>query len=96
MLCEVTEEIKEISTNEAVLKNFDKKIGTTPEKGRVWRWSNTTSGLRKNTEGPVLRPTVKPVKRFIPELTGNSTGNLLSLNFALACDKCHTCDMTQA
>jgi len=72
MLCDVAEEIKDITANEAVLSNQDEKIGTTPEKGRVWRWSNTTSGLRKNTEGPVLRPTVKPVRRFIPEL--NSTG----------------------
>ena len=73
MLCDVAEEIKDITANDLI--NQEDKIGTTPEKGRVWRWSNTSSGLRKNTEGPVLRPTVKPVRRFIPEL--NSTGIIM-------------------
>ena len=70
MLCEVTEEIKNITEHDSELT--DEKLGTTPEKGRVWRWRNSNSNSRKNTEGPVLRATVKPVKRFIPEV--NSTG----------------------
>ena len=68
MLCDISEEIKEISENDVDNNLHEDKSGTTPEKGRVWRWRNNANGLRKNTEGPVLRATVKPVKRFIPEI----------------------------
>lgn len=71
MLCEVVDEIKDVTENEGDL--IEGQSTATPEKGRVWRWRNQSAGSRKNTEGPVLRATVKPVKRFIPEL--NSTGN---------------------
>ena len=70
MLCEVIDEIKDVAETEG--ESLDGQSIATPEKGRVWRWRNQTSGSRKNTEGPVLRATVKPVKRFIPEL--NSAG----------------------
>nr|CAB3233610.1 protein cramped-like [Phallusia mammillata] len=46
----------------------------TPEKGRVWRRRGTTI-CSKHSDGPVLRATVKPVKRFQPDLTPGAISN---------------------
>lgn len=53
----------------------------TPEKGRVWR-RRSAAVCSKHSDGPVLRATVKPVKRFQPESTPvGGTDIYVSLNF---------------
>ena len=57
-------------------QHLDKKDNTSVvlEHGRVLRKSSISS--RKNSTGPVLRATVKPVKRFRPDCTSDDSSSM--------------------
>ena len=65
----------EISENQTTSNDSSKDVRVVVENGRVLRKSSVTS--RKNATGPVLRATVKPVKRFRPDGSTNSPSESL-------------------
>ncbi|XP_078494314.1 uncharacterized protein LOC100177868 isoform X2 [Ciona intestinalis] len=50
-----------------------------PVEGRVWRRQSLTKLSKKSANGPVLRATVKPVKRFRPDSTPGPTSDATPL-----------------
>jgi len=50
----------------------NKLFTDTPEKGRIGRRRKSTPNAKKSNDGPVLRATVKPVKRFTPQSNPNN------------------------